>query len=76
MYLIFINLHGDKLAIAGEPRNLTFLRVTDKKCQFNIKESKHGVGVRKSNMYCIVRLFAVKFILQKSHSYKYYTIEI
>ena len=46
MYLKFIKLHDDKLAIGGEPRNLTFFRGTVKNAK-SPKKVKHGVGGRQ-----------------------------
>ena len=50
MYLKFIGLHDDKLAIGGEPRNLTFFRDTVKNPKSPKKKSNMGWGVGKSNI--------------------------
>ena len=47
MYLKFIKLHVDKLAIGGELRNLTFFRDTVKNAKSPTKRVKHGVGGRQ-----------------------------
>ena len=44
MYLKLIKLHDDKLAIGGEPRNLTFFRDTVKNAKSPKKSQTWGGG--------------------------------